>query len=396
MYFVLACVLSHALALAILAQPVIRSGSEFQVNSYTTNDQRRSDVASLTNGDFVVVWTSQNQDGDLKGIFGRRLDSTGAFQGPEFQLNAHTARGQYFSVVAPDASGGFVVAWTSNQQDGLGNDEGDGYRGVFGGRFDSAGTPMGQQFMVNSFTVGPQMYPAIDTDGEGDFVVVWRSWDQDGSNFGIFGRRFASSGSPLAAEFQVNTYTNNGQYAPDVAVDPAGGFIVVWSSIGQEGNNNFGIFGRRFDSSGAPAGPEFHVNTYVTNFQSYPAIAVDGAGGFVVVWTSIGQPSTTLYSVIGRRFDAAGGAIGGEFMINSNTTSDNYSAAIAMDDDGQFVVSWQSNLQDGSLLGVFARRFDSLGQPLGVELQINTYVTGNQFLPAVESDGAGSFLAHLE
>ena len=149
--------------------------------------------------------------------------------------------------------------------------------------------------MVNSFTHGPQMYPAIDADGDGDFVVVWRSWDQDGSNFGIFGRRFGSSGSALAAEFQVNDYTNLGQYAPAVAADPAGGFIVVCvgAGRGQEGNNNFGIFGKRYDSTGAPAGPEFHVNTYVTNFQSYPAIGVDGSGGFVVVWTSLGQVGAT-------------------------------------------------------------------------------------------------------
>jgi len=42
-------------------------GPEFQVNSYTANDQEFSSVASLSNGDFVVTWMSW-QDGDDWGV----------------------------------------------------------------------------------------------------------------------------------------------------------------------------------------------------------------------------------------------------------------------------------------------------------------------------------------
>src|SRR5262245_37811447 len=36
-------------------------------------------------------------------------------------------------------------------------------------------------------------------------------------------------------------------------------------------------------------GPEFQVNTYTANGQSLPAVAADGNGNFVVVWQSSGQ-----------------------------------------------------------------------------------------------------------
>jgi hypothetical protein len=66
---------------------------------------------------------------------------------------------------------------------------------------------------------------------------------------GVFARRFSSAGTPLTADFQVNAYTGGGQILAAVAADPAGDFVVVWASTGQDGSGR-GIFAQRF---GAPA-----------------------------------------------------------------------------------------------------------------------------------------------
>jgi hypothetical protein len=48
------------------------------------------------------------------------------------------------------------------------------------------------------------------------------------------------------------------------------------------------------------------VNTYTTNSQYSAAVGLDGAGGFVVVWSSDGSSGTdTSTSVQGQRFAAA-------------------------------------------------------------------------------------------
>ncbi|MEO8195245.1 MAG: hypothetical protein ABI689_00840, partial [Thermoanaerobaculia bacterium] len=39
----------------------------------------------------------------------------------------------------------------------------------------------------------------------------------------------------------------------------------------------------------SPNGGEFLVNTYTTNFQGHPAVAVDGQGNFVIAWNSDGS-----------------------------------------------------------------------------------------------------------
>src|SRR4030095_6355549 len=95
---------------------------------------------------------------------------------------------------------------------------------------------------------------------------------QGGHASDIFGRRYDSAGAPLAGEFQVNTYTTGTQSSQAIAVDPAGNFVVVWEGVDQ---SYAGVFGRRFDNAGLPLGSEFQVNTYTMVDQWFPAIAVD-------------------------------------------------------------------------------------------------------------------------
>jgi hypothetical protein len=207
---------------------------------------------------------------------------------------------------------------------------------------------------VNEYTTNRQQYPTISHDSSGGFVVAWESRFQDGSDFGVFGRRYDSSGSALGAEFQVNQYTTNEQQKPTISHDSSGGFVVAWASYGQDGED-FGVFGRRFDSSGGALGAEFQVNQYTTNDQYYPKISHDSSGGFVVAWQSRYQDGSG-YGVFGRRFNSSGGALGAEFQVNQYTPTHQWRATISHDSSGGFVVAWQSNGQDGSDPGVFARR----------------------------------------
>ena len=98
-------------------------------------------------------------------------------------------------------------------------------------------------------------------------------------------RGAGAQGDPIGPEFQVNTYTTGGQFGASVAADSSGRFVVVWTS--QDGPIA-GIFGQRYDSGGAPLGPEFRVNTYSTAFAYLPAVAADPSGNFVAPQRIIG------------------------------------------------------------------------------------------------------------
>ena len=242
------------LALAPTAASAQAVGSEFQVNSYTTGQQRTSDPPPLT-----------------------------------------SAGGH---LIAADANGGFVVVWTSYGQDGSHN-------GIFGQRYDRGGELMGAEFQINSYTTLWQHQPAVASNADGDFVVVWASQEQDGSRSGIFGQRFDSAGTPLGGEFRVNSYRTSNQRYPDVASDSAGEFVVVWASLGQEGEPGWGVFGQRYDSQGGRVGNEFHVNTFTTDSQRFPTIASDARGDFVVAWQDDGSPGRDD-GIFAQRFDNEG------------------------------------------------------------------------------------------
>src|SRR5262249_25972830 len=147
--------------------------------------------------------------------------------------------------------------------------------------------------------------PAVAMDGTGDYVVAWESYNQDGSRFGVYARRYNSAGAALGSEFKVNTTTLSDQRTPRIAIDSAGDFVVAWSSL-QESNAgilNYGISGQRSAAAGTPDGGEFHVNTYTTGHQTVPAVASDSAGRFVVVWSSDGQDGSGT-GIYGQRFQS--------------------------------------------------------------------------------------------
>jgi hypothetical protein len=300
----------------------------------------------------VVAWHSAVQDGEENGVFGLRFDSSGNAIGAEFQVNAYTNNRQVFPTVSHDSSGGFVVAWESFYQDGWSY-------GVFARRFDSNGNPLGGDFRVNLHTPFAQSRPRISHDPSGGFVVAWQSYAQDGSGSGVFARRFDSNGDALGPDFMVNQYLTGNQFFPKIARDASGGFVVAWQSYGQDGSH-YGVFARRFDSSGNALGGEFQVNEYTTERQRYPAVSPGPAGGFVVTWESAGQEGPGLgEGIFGRRFDSSGTGVGMEFQINQYTISSQRLPAISQDPSLGFAVAWQSISQDGSAYGVFGRRFDA-------------------------------------
>ena len=366
---------------------------DFRVNTYTTGSQRAPAVAMDGNGDFVVVWESNNQDNpgfQDYGVFGQRFDATPSTLGDEFLVNTHITSFQMNSAVSTDAVGNFVVVWQSNlQEGGVINAE-----GIFGQRFGADGTPAGDEFRVNIFTTDTQEKADIASRPNGDFVVVWESAGQEHSadRDGIFGRRFLADGTP-GIEFHVNTYTNQEQRVPAVAMDADGDFVVVWESSGNDQDGDLGgIFGQRFDSDGNPDGDEFLVNTTTTGWQESPDVAMDADGNFLVAWGDTNGLDGDGEGIFGQRFLANGDPAGGEFQVNTYTTNRQHYPAVAFDSNGSFVVVWESyGPPGGQQDDIVGQLFANTGAPVGGEFQVNSFTPGFQRNPEIATGGTGLF-----
>jgi hypothetical protein len=231
---------------------------------------------------------------------------------------------------------------------------------------------------------------SLAMDAAGAFVATWSGGgapDQDG----VFARR-VSAHDELQPGFLVNTYTTGGQRLSSVGMTPAGDFVIAWDDHYPLATN---ILAQRRDASGAPLGGEFVVNTQTADMRSGASAAMDAAGNFVIAWFAwAGDGSGT--GVFGQRFDRTGARVGGEFLVNSYTTSDQFAPRVAMTETGRFVVIWTSFHQDGNYFGVFGQRFDAAGARQGAEFQVNTYTTGDEWRSAIAIDPVGNFTVAWE
>ncbi|MDZ4686036.1 MAG: cadherin domain-containing protein [Planctomycetaceae bacterium] len=307
--------------------------------------------------------------------------------GGEFQVNTYSTNAQQTYAESPqsvamDAEGNFVVTWTSYVQDG------DRF-GVYAQRYNAAGVAQGSEFRVNTYTTGSQQFSTVAMDADGDFVITWSSIGQDGNSFGVYAQRYNAAGVAQGSEFQVNTYTVAFQRFSTVAMDADGNFVITWSSNGQSGL--YGIYAQRYDAGGLAQGVEFRVSTDTTSNQRLSTVAMDADGDFVVSWSNNFADAKGL-EVYAQRYDAAGMAQGGQFHVNTFTTLQQANSTVAMDADGDFVVSWSSNTQDGSGFGIYAQRYNAVGIAQGSEFRVNAFPANQQIFSTVAMDADGDFV----
>jgi len=209
----------------------------------------------------------------------------------------------------------------------------------------------------------------------------------------ILSQRFDSSGSKNGSVVLVSTNLNVSTY-PDVAMDASGNYVVVWQAATTMANND--IRAQRFASNGARLGNIFVVNTYTTNHQTIPDVAMDANGNFAVTWMSVGQDgsvegvyaqrfnSTGAYECTDRTYGLSCGVHGGnrELRVNSYTSGSQADQSIAMDSNGDFIIVWDGPGADDTY-GIYAQRYDSKGNATGSNFRVNDVIAYAQDNPGV-------------
>ncbi len=277
--------------------------NDLRVNTYPNHFQINPAVAVLNNSNVVVVWASYNQAGSnsLQDVYGQILSPAGQKLGGEFLVNQTIAFNQRNPAVTALATGGFAVAWVSEQQrqsvvPGTNGAVNSGITppsasvDICARLFDNGGAALGNEFLVNA-DLNPCANPAIAAATDGRYLIVWMAKDLAAAtnSLDIYGRAFL--GNVGGAVLGVNSQRYGDQYLPRVnalGLD----YLVTWTSLGQDGDSE-GIFGQFLHSNGSLSGGEFRVNTTTVSVQKQPAVASDGVGQFMVVWSGYtGYPNT--------------------------------------------------------------------------------------------------------
>ena len=343
-------------------------------------------VTALTDGRFVVFWTSFTPDRTADEIYGQGVSVTGELSGAPVLINTASANTQWEPDVAALPNNRTIVVF--NDASGAFNNVGPGEsRTSIVGRFMNPDGTGGTPFKIDQEVVqgvdytfaASQQDPSVAAFSDGSFVVAWTDQLRNGGGGqDILVRRFDATGTPLGDAALANSTTESGQFFPSVSTLPDGSFFVAWRSQAVGGDD---IRGRLFDADGAPTGPDFAVSTTPNLSQTEPETALLADGRIVVVWY---EGATAA----GRILNANGSWGTDAFTIGAATTDGSSRLGVDATDDGGFVVSW--GVRTGSLAtDVIVRAFDGTGTPTSEQITVNSTTAGVQGDPrvAVGADG---------
>jgi Ca2+-binding RTX toxin-like protein/subtilisin-like proprotein convertase family protein len=265
-------------------------GDEFYVTKDAGGELAPA-VTQLVNGNLVVTW--QSDDGSGEGIFGQVLTSSGSIIGNKFAVNTNTNNWQNAAEITALADGGWLAVWRSDHNARI----------------------QGQRYNANGAAVGEEVNLTGNMDSRGGIVVAMPDggWIFAFHGSGVSGwetlfSRYDASGNIVGEPVRANSTTLSDQFDPALAILADGGWVIAWTSDGQDGFG-YGVYAQRYNADGSPRGSEVQVNTYTRSAQTEPAIAALKDGGWVVTWTSSGQDgsNTGIYS---QRYTADGLAYG--------------------------------------------------------------------------------------
>lgn len=354
--------------------------AEFQVNTRTAENQANPAIAMDADGNFVVVWSSYFRSVDRSNdILGQRFDPNCEAVGGEFPVNTETTGNQKEPSVAMDAAGNFVVAWQSED----GNDW-----DIFARRFDANGAALGEEFVVNSFTDNKQQVPRVAMKPDGDFVIVWESEKLGAEPYArtVAVQLYDANGVAVGGEFEVNLLLQC-RY-PDVAMDAGGNFAVVWM---QDKSTN-SIIARLYNADGTPEAMPFDVNSTSFNSITRPSIAMDNNGNFVVTWDGHSQ-AASMDDIHARWYSSDASMMTKQFCVNTTLGLAQERPRVAMTSQGEFVIAWHSETgTDDNGKDIFAQRFNSSCTPIGRELRLNSYAADDQRYPAAAIAKTGRYV----
>lgn len=331
-------------------------GGPIRVPTMVNQAEGLPQVAAWPNGDFIVVYVCH--DGSSGGVCMQRFFADGTKNGVETYVSLVTSGHSNAPKVATLPSGDALVAWSQYNS----NWDAEARRVYADGS-------MGPVMTVNTVTSGNQLDPGVACSPNGACAISF-----SGLAIGKYGyigvQRYDASGAAAGANFTANTYvqSGNGPRNSDIAMDAAGNITVVWEKPAD--GSGWGVRQRRFDSAGvALAASDSVVNTVViTDDQEIPRIAMSASGDYMVVWEDESNDGSGT-GIYGARFDSSGAIVASDFRINTYTANNQATPGIAMDADGDAIVIWSSMLQDGADDGVFAQRYGGYGSiDIGIAL----------------------------
>ncbi len=342
--------------------------------SPATFDQDNLTVITMKTGNYLAAW-EDNRLGGSK-IFWQQIDSTGALVGSN-QLVASSASGN--DLVDPRLgidTLGRVYLFYRDRTNGL----------IYGSRYTQALTIDQSAHLINdtsSAAFGGLFEMAVYPDGR--LVVVWENYSGTGSTIAM--RLYDKDGISVLGPSAVNSDGgSSSHWAPSVAVDPNGNFVVAWEDYR---NARADIYIRLFNGAGTALGTDLAMVPPNANLadQFAPQVAFSVTDRFAIGWIDqrLGQ------EVFLQRFSALSGLIGGNVQLSGpNMQIDNWDLNFSVSPTNKLLATWAAF---GAENDIEVLHFDSAFSPNGSPVQMNLVGTGQRWKPTACFRPSGAYAA---
>ncbi|QDI77132.1 MULTISPECIES: calcium-binding protein [Leisingera] len=254
--------------------------------------------------------------------------------------------------------------------------------------FRPDGKPKAAAFDV-SLSANDENRPDVTTLEDGSFVVTYTAL-QSSTNASINAQRFSADGTRIGSELTVFHDPDDTSFDPEITALNDGGYVVVYNGLGRD-DSYVSYHARVFDVDGTPRGNDFRVNQTTEGYQSFGDVAPLEDGGFAVTWRSR-EVDGSLYSVMLRLYNSDGTPRTYEAQVNQYWNNSQSDPSITVLENGNILLTWVSDGQDGSREGVYARIMNPDGNPIGDEFQVHTQTLDEQYAPELTALSDGGFV----
>ena len=387
------------------------------------------DITNDGAGNWVVVWQCRDNLGGTIGtdsdlVVSHSIDGGGSWSSAvPLNSNADSDSGyDTTAVVATDGSGNWVTVWRTT--DSLGGTIGTDWDIVIS-RSTDVGTTWSTLAPLNSNAgtdTGHDYSPQLTTDGAGNWVAVWTSYDSLGGTIGtdrdILVSRSTDAGRTwtVAAPLATNAESDSGyDDSPQVTTDGANNWIAVWESndsLGETIGADSDVLVSRSTDAGltwtAPTALNGNAESDSGHDDS-PQVTTDGANNWIAVWESsdsLGETIGADWDVLVSRSTDAGLTWTAPTALDSNAESDSGhddSPQVTTDGANNWIAVWESSDSLGETIGadwdILVSRSTDAGLTWTAPTALNGNAesdSGNDYSPQVTTDGANNWIALWE
>jgi Ca2+-binding RTX toxin-like protein len=196
---------------------------DFIVNTDIPGNESDTNVLALPDGRALVTWTTLPPNSTETSLFGRFINSDGSISAPQFSLLPLFERNHSDPSLTVLANGWIMMAWTAQEPDFDSN--------IYVRVVTAEGAVIGPGQIVNSNLAGSQINPAVTALPDGRALIVWENIDPETNTHEIYGRLVQASGTPLGADFLINSSIGLEERAPDLVTLPDGRVVATWTAF---------------------------------------------------------------------------------------------------------------------------------------------------------------------